>query len=108
MKKSNNCVSQLLSDNDSILKITWFKREYNVHESSYFQRQQLIDFILEKWKFSAKKNYENTSNLIIHDHHLIKGSRVFTLDKLTSTEIYSVLTSKVRNKPSNIKLRKSV
>ena len=25
----------------------------------------------------AKKN-ENTTNLIIHDHHLVKGSRVLT------------------------------
>ena len=38
--------------------------------------------------------------MIIHDHHLIKGSRVITLDKLTSTDIYSILISKVENKPS--------
>ena len=32
---------------------------------------------------------------------LIKGSRVLTLDKLTSTEIYYILISKVQNKPSS-------
>ena len=38
--------------------------------------------------------------MIIHDHHIIKDSkRVITLDKLSSTEIYSILTSKVQNKP---------
>ena len=31
------------------------------------------------------------ANFISHNHHLIKGSRVITLDKLTSTEIYSTL-----------------
>ena len=36
-----------------------------------------------------------------HDHHLIKGSRVITLDKLTSTEIYYILILKVQNKPSS-------
>ena len=37
--------------------------------------------------FIIKGNYENVTNLIIHDHHLIKGSRIIALDKLTSTEI---------------------
>ena len=39
--------------------------------------------------------------LIIHDHHLVKGSRVITLDKLTSTEIYSILISRAQNKPTS-------
>ena len=46
---------------------------------------------MEKWKFIIKENYENATNLIIHDHLLIKGSKVIALDKLTSTEIYSLL-----------------
>ena len=44
---------------------------------------------------------KNKTNLIIHDHHVIKGSRVLALDKLTSNEIYSILISKVQNKPSS-------
>ena len=53
--------------------------------------------------YYQKKNNEVAANLITDDHHLIKGSRVITLDKLTSTEIYSILTLKVQNKPfSNI------
>ena len=43
----------------------------------------------------------HATNLIIHDHHLIKSSRVITLDKLTSSEIYSMLNLKVQNKPSS-------
>ena len=35
-----------------------------------------------------------------YDHHLIKGSRGITLDKSTSTEIYSMLILRVQNKPS--------
>ena len=41
------------------------------------------------------------TSLIIHDHHLVKGSRVITLDQLTSTEIYSILISRAQNKPSS-------
>ena len=40
-----------------------------------------------KMQIYYKKNYKNAPNLIIHDHHLIKGSRVITLNKLTSTKI---------------------
>ena len=36
-----------------------------------------------------------------HNHHVIKGSRGLNLDKLTSTEIFSILVSKVQNKPSS-------
>ena len=50
-----------------------------------------------------KENNEIGVNLITHDHHLIKGSRVIALDKLTLTKIYSILILKVQNKPlSNI------
>ena len=64
-----------------------------------FKWLKLVDSIPERWKFFTKENYENAINLIIHDHHSIKGSRVITLDKLTSTKIYSLLISKVQNKP---------
>ena len=37
--------------------------------------------------YHKKKNCENATNLIIHDHQLMTGSRVITLDKLTSTKI---------------------
>ena len=48
-----------------------------------------------------KKTYENATNLIIYNHHIIKSSRVITLDKLTSCETYSILISKFQIKPSS-------
>ena len=50
---------------------------------------------------SLKGNNEIGANLITHDHYLIKGSRVITLIKLISTEIYSILILKVQNRPSS-------
>ena len=47
-----------------------------------------------KIKIIIKESYENATNPIIHDHHLVKGSSVITLDKLT-------LTSRAQNKPSS-------
>ena len=49
-----------------------------------------INRLYSRWKIIVKEYYENAINLIIHDHHLVKGSRVITLDKLTSNEIYSI------------------
>ena len=42
-------VSQLGSDNGSIKRWQGFKREYDLHESSYFQWVQLIDSTPERW-----------------------------------------------------------
>ena len=99
-EKSISYVSQLFSDNSSIKKWHEFKREYNIHESSYFKWLLEIDSLPKRWKFINKENYEIATNLIIHYHHSIKDLRVITLDKLTSTQIYSILISKFQNKLS--------
>ena len=54
-EKNINYVSQLFNNNGSIKKWHKFKREYNLHQNSYFQWVQLIDCIPEKWKFIIKK-----------------------------------------------------
>ena len=77
------------------------KNGMNLRENTTYMKVQLVDSIPERWKFIIKENQENAINLIIHDHRLIKGSRVITLDKLTPIEIYSILISKVQNKPSS-------
>ena len=84
--------SQLTSCNHPPIKNN---KEDNLYERSFFQWLQLT------FKFTIKEIDENATNLIVHDHHLIKGLRVITLDKLTSTKIYSVSISKVQNKPSS-------
>ena len=50
-----------------------------------------IDSIPERRKFIIKENYENVSYLIIHDHHLIKDSRVITLT--SQTAIFGIFDS---------------
>ena len=55
LEKNMNYVSQLFDNNGSIKKWHKFKREYNLHQNSYFHWVQLIDSITEKWKFIIKK-----------------------------------------------------
>ena len=96
-EKNINYVSQLFRPDGSIKKWHELKTEHELHESSYFQWLQLISAIPERWKFIIKETHESTTNLIIHDCHVIKGSRILTLNKLSSTE----LISKFQNKPSS-------
>ena len=54
-----------------------------------FDWLRINESIPERWKVIIKENYENATNLIVHDHHLVKSSRVITLDKLTYILIYT-------------------
>ena len=67
--------------------------EHELHENSYIQWSKMISAIPEGLKFVIKETHESTTNLIIHDYHVIKGSRI--LDKQSSTKIYAILISKV-------------
>ena len=88
-------MSQLFNNYGSIKKWHEFKREYDLHENSSFQWVQLTDSIQEKKNFIIKKAIKLEQILII------KGSSVITLDKLTSSKIYSILILKVQDKPSS-------
>ena len=77
------------------------KIEYNLTNETYFQWLQLQHAILHKWKTIIKQNTGNVSDRLIHDHHLIKGTRISTLEKLSSKEFYSILITKFTKKPSS-------
>ena len=97
-----NFVSQLFDTNGSIK--TWYhlKQEYHSKNNSYFQWLQLINSIPEKWKLTIKQSSSDAKNLIIYGHHLIKGSRILILEKLTSKELYQILISSRTNKVTSV------
>ena len=47
------------------------------------------------WKKSIKQTSENTSLLVVKDHHLLRGSRIIIVEKLSSKELYSLLISAI-------------
>ena len=51
-----------------------------------------MEFTIKQSSSDAKKN------IIIHGHHLIKGSRILIFEKLTSKELYQILISSRTNK----------
>ena len=68
---------------------------------TYFQWLQPKHNTSQMWKTNTEQNLGNVRNLLIHDHHLIKGARILTLEKLSSEELYSMLITKVIDKPSS-------
>ena len=78
-----------------------FKIAYNLTNETYFQWLQLKHAIPHKWRTIIKHNPGIVRDLLIHDHNLIKGARILTLEKLSSKESYSILITKFTNKPSS-------
>ena len=95
-------VSQLFNTNGSIKTWYFLKQEYHLKNNSYFQWLQLINSIPEKWKLTIKQSTSDAKNLIIHGHHLIKGSRILILEKLTSKELHQILISSRANKVTSV------
>ena len=62
----------------------------------------LINSVSEKWKLTIKQSSSDAKNLIIHDHHFIKGSRILILEKLTSKELYQILILSRTNKVKSV------
>ena len=78
------------------------KDEYHLDNDMYFQWAQLIHAIPQTWKDKIKQNLaKNESNLLVLNHQLIKNATILILDKLTATEIYSVLISSLKNKSTS-------
>ena len=55
------------------------------------------------WKKCTKKTLENTSLLVVKDHHLLKGSRIIIMEKLSSKGLYSLLISAIDYQPTSQK-----
>ena len=46
-----------------------------------------------------KQTSENTSLLVVKDHHLLRGSKIIILEKLSSKELYSLIISAINHQP---------
>ena len=55
------------------------------------------------WQKCIKKTSENTSLLVVKDHHLRRGSRIIILEKLSSKELYSLLISAIDHQSTSQK-----
>ena len=67
---------------------------------TFFQWTQLKHAIPSRWKKLIFDYSGINENDLYQNHHVIERAGILPLDKLSSTEIYSILTSNVADKPT--------
>ena len=71
-----------------------FKTEYNVNHTFCFQWLQLTDAIPKAWE-NVQNNTNNNGSLKIKDRYILKRTGTFSINKLTTRELYSTLVSNI-------------
>ena len=70
----------------------------------FFQWAQLKLAIFSRWKQIIFDYIDINENDLCQNHHVIKGTRILPLDKLSSKKIYSILISNIVNKVNATRL----
>ena len=83
--KNINFLSQLF-ENDRMISLFNLKDEYGLTNDMFFQWDQLKHTFPTKWK-TLISNYGDTDEKhLCQDHHVSKGARILSTDKLSSKE----------------------
>ena len=62
---------------------------------------QLINASVTSWKKSIKEEKANLIKQSIYYHHLIENNQIFSLDKLSSRDLYNMQITKSNEKPTS-------
>ena len=80
------------------------KNEFDLSNDIYFQWMQIINAIPKQWKEKLlEQTSGNPNNIVFKEHHIIKNSRIVSLNKLISKEIYNYLITEKFDKPTSQK-----
>ena len=101
--KNIDFITQLFHSDGSVKNWNILKSEYALQNKDYFCWLQVINAIPEMQKKCIKQTSENTS-LRSRDHHLLRGSRIIMLEKLSSKELHSLLISAIDHQPTSQKI----
>ena len=88
--KNINFVCQIFHKNGKAKSWDYIKSEYNLQSKLKYHWIQLTDALLKLWKDCILSCIENSMNLCIFDHDLIKKSNLYCLNKLRSRELYQI------------------
>ena len=78
------------------------KHEYDLQNNFYFQWMQLISATPSNWKNIIKQS-NDINTFTTTQHHFIRSSRVLTVQKATSKELYWILITTIEHKPTSQK-----
>ena len=91
--KNINFITQLFNTDGSVKNWNILKTEFALQNKDQFSWSQLVNAIPEICKKCIKQTLENTSLLVVKDHHLLKGSRIIILEKLIYVKIFLLVCS---------------
>ena len=94
-----NFLMQLVDRNGAFKDWNTLKHEYDLQNNLYFQWMQFIGAIPSTWKNIIKKN-NDINTFTTTQHHFIQNSRVLTVQKVTSKELYWILMTTTEYKPT--------
>ena len=101
--KNINFMTQLFHSDRSVKNWNILKTECALQNKDHLCWLQLINAKLEMWKKCIKQTSENTSLLVVKDHHLLRDSRIIIIEKLSFKELYSLLISAINHQPTSQK-----
>ena len=89
-----------LVDRNSVFK-NWntFKHRYDLQNNLCFQWMQLVSAIPANWK-NINKPSSDINTFTTTQDYFIRNSRVLTVQKVTSKELYWILTTTTEHKPT--------
>ena len=85
--KNFNFIGQLFNDNGNIKPWEDIKIEFHLKDIQRIYWLQIIDALPKSWKDIFLKGKGNAKDLVIFDHHIVRKSQIFNLNKLASKEL---------------------
>ena len=86
--KNINFITRLYNTDGSVKNWNILKTEFTLENKDQLCWLQLVNAIPEIWKKCIKQTSENTRLLVVKDYHLLRGSRIIILEKLSSKELF--------------------
>ena len=91
----------MFNDNGNIKSWEDIKIEFHLQDTHKIYWLQIIDALPKSWRDAILKDKGNAKSLVIFDHHIVRKSQIYGLDKLTSKELYLILVDANTNKPTS-------
>ena len=95
--KNINFITQLFNTDGSVKNWNILKPEFALQNKDQFSWSQLVNAIPEICKKCIKQTLENTSLLVVKDHHLLRRLSITILEKLSSKVLYPLLISAINH-----------
>ena len=94
-------VKDVFAENGRLLKWNEFHQKYNLSSTHFFKWRQIVESIPKHWKHLIIQDQGKSRNNGILHQHLLDLTRQLCMDRMTSSQIYTILIRTVFVKPAS-------